>query len=146
MTAIRHATATDAQEVHRLIELLETPQRFAYEPFCQNYRKNLANPDIAYFIAEEDGRVLAFGSLQFSTPLHHDRPVAEIVELVVDDACRGGGVGARMVAAMEELAHVRGCCSLELSTNRVRRRAHLFYYRAGFQLTHYRLTKVLDGE
>ena len=144
MTTIRRAAEQDAREVHRLIELLESPQKFQFERFHQKYLAKLADPNVVYLVAEGEGDLASFGSMQFTDPLHHEGPVAEIMELVVDERCRGGGLGARMIAAMKELACQRGCCILELSTNRVRRQAHRFYLRQGFMMTHLRFTMALD--
>lgn len=144
MTAIRVATGQDAPHVHRLIEQLEAPQTVDFERFSRKYRSNLANPSITYLIAEAEGAVCAFGSMQFTAPLHHDGPVAEIVELVVEESSRGAGVGAAMVEAMAAQARARGCCVLELSTGRMRERAHRFYENQGFRLTHWRFTMALS--
>jgi PhnO protein len=70
--------------------------------------------------------------------------VAEIVELIVDDHSRGRSVGAQLVNAIMLLARDRGCCCLEVSSNRVRRRAHRFYARHGFMMTHYKLSMKMD--
>ncbi len=146
MTTIRCATEQDAPHVHRLIELLEAPQKYDFERFSHKYRSSLTDPSITYLVAEAEGAVCAFGSLLFSSPLHHEGPVAEIVELVVEEGCRGAGVGAAMVEEMAAQARARGCCILELSTNRARERAHRFYERQGFRLTHYRFTMALSKD
>ena len=146
MTTIRPATEQDAPHVHRLIELLEAPRTYEFDAFSSKFRSNLVNPLIVYLVAEADGAVCSFGSLQFSSPLHHIGPVAEIVELVVEESCRGAGIGAAMVEEMAARARERGCECLELSTNRMRERAHRFYERQGFRFTHLRFTMALtDG-
>ncbi len=146
MAIVRPATEYDAPHVHRLIELLETPKKYDFALFSHKYMNNLADPAIVYLVAEAEGSVCAFGSLQFSSPLHHEGPVAEIVELVVEEGFRGAGVGAAMVDKMAALARARGCYFLELSTNRMRERAHRFYEQQGFRLTHYRFTMALSKD
>jgi PhnO protein len=140
MLTLRRAGEDDAESVHHLIGRLEESEQFPYEPFLQTYLKNLRDPDIIYLVAEDEGDVIAFGSLAFSAPLHHTAPVAEIIELIVDDRSRGRSVGAQLVNAMMLLARDRGCCCLEVASNRVRKRAHHFYARHGFMMTHYKLT------
>ena len=140
MQMIRRAGDKDAERVHQLIEKLETPQLFPLEPFVEKYIRNLDNPNLIYLVAETDSTIIAFGSLQISEPLHHEQPVAEIVELIVDERSRGKSVGAQMVNAMLLLARDRGCCCMEVTSNRMRRRAHRFYAKHGFMMTHYKLT------
>jgi PhnO protein len=129
MLTLRRANENDAERVHYLIGRLEEPEQFAYEPFRQTYLKNLYDPDIVYLVAEDADAVVAFGSLAFSMPLHHSAPVAEIVELIVDDRSRGKSVGAQLV---------------KVASNRIRKRAHHFYARHGFMMTHYKLTMNMD--
>lgn len=144
MLTLRCAGEHDAERVHYLIGRLEEPEQFAFEPFRQNYLQNLNDADIVYLVAEDGEGIIAFGSLMFSTPLHHTAPVAEIVELIVDDRSRGKSVGAQLVNALMLLARDRGCCRLEVSSNRIRKRAHHFYARHGFMMTHYKLTMNMD--
>lgn len=144
MLTIGRANANDAESIRRLMENLEAPQEFPREAFQRNYLQNLADPAIVYLVAHDGVQIVAFGSLHISTPLHHVAPVAEIVELVVDEQCRGGGIGARIIDAMISIARDKACCSLEVASNRTRNHAHRFYAAHGFMLTHLKLTMSLN--
>lgn len=56
----------------------------------------------------------------------------EIVGLVVDGACRGQGVGRRLVAAVEAWAEARGLDRVIVRSNIARAESHPFYERIGF--------------
>jgi PhnO protein len=120
--------------------MLESPQVFPFEQFLKRYLRNLSDPQIIYLVAQEYDSAVAFGSLCISTPLHHTAPVAEIIELVTDEKHRGQGAGTMLLNAMVHMARDRGCCSLEVTSNHVRKRAHKFYFRHGFKQTHLKLT------
>jgi (aminoalkyl)phosphonate N-acetyltransferase len=144
MIVVRRATQGDADRVHYLIEKLESPKVLPVEPFRLVYYKNLADPDIIYLVVEIEGTVAAFGSLIFSTPLHSAKPVAEIQELIVDERSRGKSIGVQLVNAMMMLARDRHCCCLEVISPRLSKRAHHFYSKHGFMLTHYKLIMNME--
>jgi (aminoalkyl)phosphonate N-acetyltransferase len=143
VVTIRPANGQDARRVHALIESLEEGQRFEFGPFRQKYMQNLRDPSLVYLVADDGGDAVAFGSLAFLSPLHHAEPVAEIVELIVDEAFRGQAVGERLVAEMKARAAGRGCGTLEVASNLARQRAHRFYARLGFKMTHCKLTMAM---
>lgn len=144
MITVRRAAEGDADRVHSLIEKLEAPRIFHIDNFRQVYYKNLSDPNTIYLVVEADGAIAAFGSISFYTPLHYCLPVAEIRELVVDERDRGKSIGARLVNAMMLLARDRGCCCLEVVSHRLSKRAHHFFAKHGFILTHYKLTMNID--
>jgi GNAT superfamily N-acetyltransferase len=73
------------------------------------------------------------GWLQVSLPRIFESPVtAEIAGLVVDEARRGGGIGASLVAAAADWARTKGCRALRVRTNVIRDGALRFYEREGF--------------
>ncbi len=55
-------------------------------------------------------------------------------DLVTDESARSGGVGARMLARLVELARENGCARLELDSNVTRHGAHRFYLREGLRI------------
>jgi GNAT superfamily N-acetyltransferase len=57
---------------------------------------------------------------------------AHLEGLIVDEAARSLGVGARLVQAAEAWARERGCAEMRIQSNVVRERAHAFYKRHGY--------------
>jgi GNAT superfamily N-acetyltransferase len=62
--------------------------------------------------------VLAFHAIPF---LEHAGRRGRVVCLVVDEACRGQGLGARLMAAAEVEARCLGCTDIEMTSSRTRR-------------------------
>jgi GNAT superfamily N-acetyltransferase len=92
----------------------------------------LARDDYGVFVAEAAGRVVGFGGVHVFPALHADRPVALIAALVVSEAARGGGHGARLVAALEAFARGHDCERVMVTTANHRAGAHAFYERLGY--------------
>jgi GNAT superfamily N-acetyltransferase len=93
--------------------------------------------------------VAVFGSVVIGmvtlhrTPFLHRKPDGRIVSLVVAEAHRGRGVGARLVAAAEATLRAQGCGRVEVTSGDRRDRAHAFYVRAGYRAESKRFVKVL---
>jgi GNAT superfamily N-acetyltransferase len=59
-------------------------------------------------------------------------PFVELEELVVDEAVRGAGAGAMLLAAVEAWARERDFSSVRVRSNVLRERAQRFYQRKGY--------------
>ncbi|MGN6789331.1 MAG: GNAT family N-acetyltransferase [Rhodanobacteraceae bacterium] len=59
-------------------------------------------------------------------------PFVELAALVVDEAARGSGAGAMLLAAVEAWARESGFASVRVRSNILRERAHRFYLREGY--------------
>jgi GNAT superfamily N-acetyltransferase len=94
-------------------------------------------------VADVDGTVAGLAHLQVSPAIEHERPVAKLAALVVDESRRGQGVGRELVDAVEAEARVRGCTLLYLTTAARRADAHEFYRRVGLEETGKRFAKTL---
>jgi GNAT superfamily N-acetyltransferase len=56
----------------------------------------------------------------------------EILGLVVDQSCRGQGIGRMLVAAVESWAATRGLAAIKVRSNVARAESHPFYQRLGY--------------
>lgn len=92
-----------------------------------------AYPDYRIHVAEIDGRVVGTWSLLVMVNLaHRGLPSAVVEDVVVDDSCRGRGIGKRMMREALDIARAKGCYKLALTSNRNREAAHRFYESLGF--------------
>lgn len=88
----------------------------------------------AVFVAEApDGQVSGWIGLYIFRSLETP-PCAEISGLIVDSRRRSRGIGRLLLDAAAKWARRRGCAELAVHSNVIRRRAHRFYERYGFQL------------
>lgn len=96
------------------------------------------------FVAELDGEVVGLAHLQVTPAIERDRPAGKLGALIVDEACRGQGVGRALVEAVEREARLRGCELVFLTTSERRDDAHAFYERVGFEQTGRRYGRTLS--
>lgn len=136
---IRKPMLSEADRVFECINQLKTkPLEFA--PFLERFAQNLNHPDIHYFAAEDEGVFVGLISVHIQRVLHHDLPVAEIMELVIDEPYRSRSIGELLLNKAIAFAESSGCELIEVASNNSRERAHQFYMRHGFDKSHAKLT------
>jgi GNAT superfamily N-acetyltransferase len=59
-------------------------------------------------------------------------PLVEIRGIVVDAHCRGLGIGAALMQALETWTRAQGLCRIRVRSQMMRSRAHAFYLREGY--------------
>jgi len=135
---IRKASREDAAALADLATQLgypSTPEQLASRLAA------LGGAGHAVFVAEEDGKVAGWIHVLARQHLETD-PFSEIGGLVVDEACRGRGVGPVLVDAAVAWAREHGFGELRVRSNLIRTDAHRFYEREGFER---RKTQVVLG-
>ena len=140
---IRRAEAADAGALWALVCALEDT-RFDRAAFERRLGAQRADGRYRCLVAEQAGKVVGMLNLRIEEQLHHERPAAEIMELIVCDEARGAGVGARLVACARACAREAGCEIFEVTSSLYRMRAHRFYEREGLVKSHYRLSQSLS--
>ena len=89
--------------------------------------------DHAIFVGEQDGQVVALLHL-YERPAFDKPPEVIVQALVVDQNCRGTGVGKAMMNIAERWALDRGFSSVALTSSVSRSDAHSFYNRIGYKV------------
>ncbi|HEX9009910.1 MAG TPA: GNAT family N-acetyltransferase [Holophagaceae bacterium] len=92
----------------------------------------MAVEDQVVLVAEGDGEVVGWAQVGRGLTLESGAQ-AELVGLVVDEAWRGRGIGAALVAAAEDWARDRGLPRLRVRSNVTREATHRFYRNLGFE-------------
>ncbi len=111
--------------------------------FDQLYLAQCADERIFSLVWEEDGEVIGFANVRMEDQLHHCARIAEIMELAVEEGCRGRGIGTVLFDRACALSAQAGCVQIELSCSCARHDAHRFYARKGMCLSHRRYIKTL---
>ena len=89
-------------------------------------------PDQEAFVAELNGAIVGLCHVQ-GVRLLISEGYAEIQALVVSEACRGQGLGRRLVAHACDWAFARRYDRVRLRSNVARVEAHAFYEHLGFE-------------
>ncbi|MFI9384466.1 GNAT family N-acetyltransferase [Kutzneria sp. NPDC052558] len=93
----------------------------------------LADPRSALLVAEVDGRVMGVAAMHAMQLLEYDGSQGRLAALVVDDSCRGQGVGRELVAEAEQQARGLGCWRMEVTSSLKRDGSHHFYRAIGYE-------------
>ena len=86
----------------------------------------------AVYVAVRDGRVVGWIHVCVRPLVQVDR-AAEIEGLVVDEACRGQGIGRLLIRQIEQWVGEKGCDAIYVRSNIIRERAHGFYQELGYE-------------
>ncbi|MBV1867988.1 MAG: GNAT family N-acetyltransferase [Marinosulfonomonas sp.] len=88
---------------------------------------NLCGPDIRFLVARRGGETLGCGALVVKSDY------GEVKSMFTDPAARGLGLGALILAGIEDQARSENLPVLRLETGHLLADAHRLYARAGFK-------------
>jgi N-acetylglutamate synthase-like GNAT family acetyltransferase len=136
--SIRRAQPSDARRIAELSGQLGYPT--TAKQMAKRLEAVLKDRDAACFLAEtKEQGVVGWVHLSF-TPLVEVQKRAEVNGLVVEEATRSQGAGALLLEAGERWARKQGCKGVSVRSNVIRKRAHAFYLRHGYE--HYKTQKA----
>jgi predicted N-acetyltransferase YhbS len=84
-------------------------------------------------VAERQGQVVGIIAVTAIPYLEREGRWGRIVALVVSSACRGQGIGRRLVDAAEKAAGELDCIAMEVTSARSRTESHPFYRNLGYE-------------
>ncbi|MBM0259427.1 GNAT family N-acetyltransferase [Micromonospora sp. 4G55] len=91
---------------------------------------------LSYLIGADSGhQLVGVAGMHVCPLLEVTGRSGRLLALVVDERCRGRGVGRSLVTAIEELARTAGCRWTEVTSSRGRVSAHEFYRRLAYSDT-----------
>jgi GNAT superfamily N-acetyltransferase len=136
--SIRRARVTDAAALAELSGQLGYPATSAQ--IRERLRRVVRASKHAVFVAESsETGVIGWIHVSVAALLESDAR-AEVNGLVVADGQRSLGAGAKLLEAAEHWARKHGCKYVNVRSNVIRDRAHLFYLRQGYE--HYKTQKA----
>lgn len=132
---VRPATAQDFTAVAGLLAELGRPAVTQQTEAAARelYRRHLARTDTASLVAESDGQIVGFLSLEFRERLNQVRPQAWIPDLIVTPSYRQRGIAKALLAEAFARARERGCFGITLESGAHRKEAHQLYLRVGME-------------
>lgn len=139
---IINAREKHLNDIYRLMCVLENKE-LNKTHFEKCYILGLKSEDIYYYLYQYEDKIVGYISLYVHHYMHHDCDTGEIVELVVDENCRGQKIGSQLIEYVEDKARYLGLEEIELSTSTYRKKAHKFYETHGYIMNHYNYTKKI---
>jgi len=140
---LRTASCSDAIVLTELMRKLSYPTTPSVMKEQLESREH--NPNYQTYLAEQDGKAVGMIALYIVPQRGREDRMAQIAGLVVNEDCRGYGIGRLLVEQAEAWAVESGCRVLFLTgMNREDRLgAHEFYERVGFKKFGYKFIKSL---
>jgi ribosomal protein S18 acetylase RimI-like enzyme len=99
----------------------------------ERWAAELASPDFAFRLAEQDGVLVGFAKLGPPALPGAPQNAVELRQLYLAEAVKGAGVGASLMDWALATARARGAAELWLSVYVDNHRARRFYERFGFE-------------
>lgn len=128
--SVRDAMSADAPGIASLLTQLGYPS--SSDETSERLAEWHQSPLSRVFVASAGQRVAGVLAFHAMPLFEHAGRRGRIICLVDDEACRGQGVGARLMAAADAEARHLGCTDLEVTSSRERNEAHVFYQRMGY--------------
>ena len=130
---VRLASAEDFLHVVALLGELGRPSLSSetIETAKALYERHLARPDTASLVAECEGEIIGFMSLEYRERLNCVRKQAWIPDLIVTETARGLGAGRALLKHGFALACDYGCDRVTLESGYTRTVAHQMYQACG---------------
>lgn len=142
---IRIANSSDAESLVELLKQLGYPStattiaaRFVRVEGRTDYR--------AWVALDDDQGVLGFIAGHVLLPYEADDPILKVMILVVNDRVRRGGLGRRLIAAVETWGQSQDARRAIVSSALYREDAHAFYESVGYVHTSKHLGKTLTPD
>lgn len=114
--------------------------------FDAAFNRNMASPNITYFLAEHEGKPIGMVSCHIQPLLHHAALVSEIQEMYVEPEYRSQKVGNVLMEHVTAFAKKEGAIQMEVTSRATREQAHRFYQREGFEKSHVKLVRYFKNE
>lgn len=142
---IRRASLADREVIYQMICSLENMilDRLGFDAA---FNRNMASPNITYFLAEHEGKPIGMVSCHIQPLLHHAALVSEIQEMYVEPEYRSQKVGNVLMEHVTAFAKKEGAIQMEVTSRATREQAHRFYQREGFEKSHVKLVRYFKNE
>ena len=130
--SISEVTAVDDELIEAFERLIPQLSRSNPPPSAEMLQSIVDSPACHLLIARDDTGIL--GSMTLVVFPIPTAIRAWIEDVVVDDAARGKGVGAKLNLHAIELAHELGAKTIDLTSRPSREAANRLYQRLGFEM------------
>lgn len=129
---IRPVVKGDIDSILPLIQQLWPKKKIHLHQIQSLIQQQLLSRNHHLVVAEQQNRVVGFGSLSRKINLWTEGMLGHIDELVVDDREQQRGIGTIILNYIIERGLQLGCRRIELDSAYHRKQAHQFYQRKGF--------------
>jgi len=150
---IKNATTSDIPKIKKLllalISTIDTSENFNMETATINLHHIIDDPNSHVLLAKVSKDIVGLINFTTRNTILHTAPSGLIDELVVAKPHQGKGIGRKLLKVAIKNCRELGCCEVEVSTERINKKARAFYKACGFKedavLLEYDLEKVFKN-
>ena len=133
--AIRKCMVSDAPRIHQLCQE-ELGYEFSAEQIETNVRKLIGSRENLLLVAVDDeDNVVGFIHANDHDPIYAP-PMKDIIAVAVDPEYRKGGLGRKLIHAVEDWAIETGAAGVRVNSGIEQKNAVLFYKSLGYSYIH----------
>lgn len=139
---IRQAKQDDLKDIVNLLaddelgKLRENTTELA-PGYDQAFAQIKQDPNAQLWVMEAQGKIIATAQVNYLNYLTYQGGKRALIEAVrVDKNIRSQGLGAKLMQHIIAQAKTHGCQMVQLTTNKARTRAKVFYEKLGFIASH----------
>ncbi len=128
ISQIKQNTHKLHESINRLLPQLSAKSTISY----QQLQQVIDSESSLLFVAEDENNKI----VAMATFICYDIPTGQkawIEDVVVDNECRGKGIGKKVVEEIITFAKKQGIQKLDLTSSHEREKANLLYQKLGFQ-------------
>lgn len=140
---IRDCRPEDFGDVLVLLKQLWPGRKINSDALKESFMKSLELASPIIRVASASGKLVGLCSLSIRNNLKVEGKLANIDELVVDEAMRSREIGKLLLEDAEAIARQHGCRSLGLESSFHREDAHRFYIKNGYEKQGYYIIRNL---
>jgi ribosomal protein S18 acetylase RimI-like enzyme len=132
-TRIRPASPDDLEAVLALFRQLWPDKVLNKEHQGAVFHAMLQSDVYGLLCAEMNGLVSGFASFSIQHNFWQEGRILYITTMIVDEKCRGQGIGTALIHEIKEIARGKDCKRIELESAFHRTDAYAFYEKEGFE-------------
>lgn len=141
---IQYCETNDFEEIFPLLKQLYPKNNFKKESLQNLYSSAVNSSKHILICYKYKGKnIVGFCSMMIRDNLIHKGEIAQIEELIVDEAYRHKGIGKKLITEIILIARFKGCKRIELDSAFHKKKAHTFYEDLGFENRAYIFSKNL---
>ena len=140
---IRNSKLEEFNEVILLFKQLWPNKELNINDLKTVYDRGIESDTDKYICAEDNGKVIGFCAFSLVNNFWQEGYIAYVYAMIVDESCRGKGIGRSLLEKAFDIAKLNKCKKIELDSGFPRVEAHKFYEQIGFEKRAYLFSKDL---
>ena len=143
---IRNAKIEDFTNVFELVKVLWDYNTYEFNRTYEIYSKILYGDNTFAYVVEKDNEIIGFCHGDYFQTLWMCGETCYLSGIIIKSSFRGKGIGQILMKHIKSKAVEYGCKAIILESGILRRDAHKFYERFGFEKSCYGFEMIINKD